>query len=194
MSRTIAGAEDVELHVLCTGGLGRGRLRCARPGGRGNAGAQRVTRPGCTTSWAAPPGRPRAVTSAATASASPDGRSAPGYYTWSSPQMIVDVQGVARRSVDGLRLDRGGRTRTRACSPPSASTAGRTRPPRIEPQLWIHYSPSSDDRRRLLLPGDGGCGLHPSDSSCTTAGRYVYQGDATACIPNTCPLPCRMRQ
>jgi cysteine-rich repeat protein len=184
MSRSIAGAETVGLHALQTDW---GEADSDAPG---QEGAGTLALPGDATwlynfmgssSWTTAGGD-----FAATASATQTVGPAQGDYTWSSPQMIVDVQSwLDDPSTDFGWLvlgdeNSGMLSAQRFDSRENAIASNR-------PLLWIHYSASSQTAGGCCF-ADGSCGLHPSASSCTTQGGS-YQGDATACIPNTCAVP-----
>jgi cysteine-rich repeat protein len=184
MSRTIADAEEVELYVVLADW---GEAGSDAPG---KEGAGTLARTGDATwlynfmassFWSAPGGD-----YAAAASASQTVGPQTGDYTWSSPQMAADVQGwLDDPSTDFGWMVVGDESPVtlsaqRFDSRENANPANR-------PQLWIHYSPSSQTAGGCCF-ASGSCGLHPTESSCTAQGG-VYQGDATSCIPNTCAPP-----
>ncbi|MFW6197863.1 MAG: DNRLRE domain-containing protein, partial [Myxococcota bacterium] len=181
LSRTKADEEDVSLH------------RALRAWGEGSSDADGEEGEGATATsgdatwshafwdtetWDSPGGDFEATASATTAVPGENGT-----VTWSSPDMVTDVQDWLD-SPDGdfgwalIGNEEATKTAKRFDSRQSEESAQR-------PVLVVTYTPPDMSSPGACCADDGTCTVTDDEASCSES----YQGDGTTCTPNPCPAP-----
>ncbi|MDH3623526.1 MAG: PQQ-dependent sugar dehydrogenase [Myxococcales bacterium] len=188
MSRTVAGPSDVSLHRM-TADWGEGTSDApGEEGGGAPATDGDVTwlytqydliTPASSPAWSTPGGDFEAGASAATSVA------LEGYYSWFSPGLTADVQAWLDDPAGNFGWimvgdEQNQPTAKRFDSRENGVSAN-------WPELVVYFSPPSSNWGACCAV-DGSCGFALDAVDCASQGGE-YQGDATICSPNPCPLP-----
>lgn len=187
MSRTNSGNESVSLHLVHSD-WGEGASDA--PGEEGGGATAQLndatwlyrfynpSNPSSSPQWNTPGGDFESHASATT-----NVNQAGQFYTWSTFQLVADVQSW----VDGSNPNYGW---ILLGNEEFSSTAKRfdsreISTPAFRPQLQIFYM--APDPTGACCAGDGTC-TSETESDCMTAGGS-YEGDGTTCTPNPCVIP-----